>query len=113
MSKLQCKSCGTEIHRSWVILYWPSRIRCRKCAARHTISYAAPIGTAYVFSLLALTFAIKGYADRFEIRDGNTFSMGPLQAALELGAPLIALSVVGPLYAWVLGRYFQLRINGP
>ena len=69
------------------------------------------MGAVYLLAFVALVFGIKMFADRFEVRHGTTVSVGPIQSVLEFGAPFLALAIVGPIYAWVLGRYFPLRLD--
>ncbi|KAF1715483.1 hypothetical protein CSC74_12975 [Pseudoxanthomonas yeongjuensis] len=66
----------------------------------------------YISLFVLLTIAIKAYADTFTIKTGNIYSMGPLKAVLEFGAPFISLAVVGWSYLLALGRFSELRPNG-
>ena len=114
MGKFLCKSCGSEIKRALVALSWPSSIRCKRCSAKHTVNHAWILGLGYSLFLLVLVFGSKLLiAGMFETRHGNIYSVGPLQAALQLVGPFVAIVGGGFLYTWVLGRFFGLRRPGP
>lgn len=113
MRKFSCKSCGNEIRTSRLVLGWPSRIRCTSCSTVHAFRCSAALGTIYMLCIAASIFGVKAYADRFAIKQGDTYATGPLQAFLEVIGPLIALAIVGSVYVWVLGRFFELRRHDP
>ena len=92
---------------------WPHNIRCKRCSAKHSVKHPVAFGIAYTVLLIALAVGAKLFADLFETKSGNVYSTSFLQAVLELGGPLVALSLGVFLYTWALARFAELQRPGP
>lgn len=110
MIEIRCRQCEIRMSASRLALRWTSNIPCRACGANHTCKRAPLIGSAYVLALAAITIAIKVFAHQFvTVTDGRLYSTSPLQAFLELGAPLFAIALAGPAYVWLIARGIELK----
>lgn len=106
---MNCTHCGVKISAIQIALSWPTLIKCRSCSAINGYQNSWFIGLLYLTVGGCAMVALNVLAGQFSNVDRGIHTKSGVQMATLVFGPVLIFLVIGPIYVWILRRFFRAK----